>query len=347
MSAYVSDQAPISLTEAYNRMERLPGQIADIINTYAEQIGEEENRHDRTMKALSDTFDVRKAGIEQARANALSKADADKEQIMSSMNELKQQMDYELELYDGDEKYLSGSKNKINPSIGRGLGHVLGQVRAKKQASEKAFSESYRAIVQQEQRIYNDKVQSAEDTYKAQIGETTRRYKEDIDLENGKSRIISDRIYEEARIGIEALNPAMMKNLYETILINTPQNDNYEAAADMPEAIQLGSLYTFLDKWEDNELMSPVIELVRDSFSFALRTIHGRSALMFPYGNAFSDYKLSKFITYDRGNREAALDYLRAAEMRLFMSIPCGKLRVTMMDPVDSGSNFSMSENFI
>ena len=341
MNEYVSDQTLTTLTEAYNRMERLPGQIVDVISVYAEQIEKEEKRHDRVVEALTNTLNVKKAGIEQARTNALSKADADKAQIMSSMNELKRQMDRELELYDSDIKYLSGS-NKINPSIGRGLGHVLGQVRAKKQASEKAFSESYHAIVQQEQSIYNDKVQSAENTYKEQLGETTRRYKEDIDLENSKSRSNSDRIYEEARISIEALEPAMIKSLYEMILINTPQNDNYEAAVEMPEAIRLGSLYTFLDEWEDNELMSPVIELVRDSFSFALRTIHGRSALMFPYGNAFSDYKLSKFITYDRGNREAALDYLRAAEMRLFMSIPCGKLRVTMMDPVDSGSNFSM-----
>ena len=341
MNEYVSDQTLTTLTEAYNRMERLPGQIVDVISVYAEQIEKEEKRHDRVVEALTNTLNVKKAGIEQARTNALSKADADKAQIMSSMNELKRQMDRELELYDSDIKYLSGS-NKINPSIGRGLGHVLGQVRAKKQASEKAFSESYHAIVQQEQSIYNDKVQSAENTYKEQLGETTRRYKEDIDLENSKSRSNSDRIYEEARISIEALEPALIKSLYEMILINTPQNDNYEAAVEMPEAIQMGSLYTFLDEWEDNELMSPVIELVRDSFSFALRTIHGRSALMFPYGNAFSDYKLSKFITYDRGNREAALDYLRAAEMRLFMSIPCGKLRVTMMDPVDSGSNFSM-----
>ena len=318
MNEYVSDQTLTTLTEAYNRMERLPGQIVDVISVYAEQIEKEEKRHDRVVEALTNTLNVKKAGIEQARTNALSKADADKAQIMSSMNELKRQMDRELELYDSDIKYLSGS-NKINPSIGRGLGHVLGQVRAKKQASEKAFSESYHAIVQQEQSIYNDKVQSAENTYKEQLGETTRRYKEDIDLENSKSRSNSDRIYEEARISIEALEPALIKSLYEMILINTPQNDNYEAAVEMPEAIQMGSLYTFLDEWEDNELMSPVIELVRDSFSFALRTIHGRSALMFPYGNAFSDYKLSKFITYDRGNREAALDYLRAAEMRLFM----------------------------
>ena len=182
MNEYVSDQTLTTLTEAYNRMERLPGQIVDVISVYAEQIEKEEKRHDRVVEALTNTLNVKKAGIEQARTNALSKADADKAQIMSSMNELKRQMDRALELYDSDIKYLSGS-NKINPSIGRGLGHVLGQVRAKKQASEKAFSESYHAIVQQEQSIYNDKVQSAENTYKEQLGETTRRYKEDIDLE--------------------------------------------------------------------------------------------------------------------------------------------------------------------
>src|SRR5699024_1509741 len=49
-----------------------------------------------------------------------------------------------------------------------------------------------------------------------------------------------------------------------------------------------------------------------------------------------------KLILFDSSSRSLALEYIRALEMRLFMIIPCGKLRVTMIDPVDSGSNFSM-----
>ena len=341
MSDYVSDQTPVSLTEAYSMMERIPDKIADIISDYAERIRNEEQRHDGVIKALSDTFNVKKGGIEQARNSALSKANTDLNLITSSMDELKRQMDQSLGFYNDTEKALSGSK-KITPSIGKGLGHVLRQVRVKKQAGEMEFEEAYRRVIGQEKNRYNSTVLSVENTYKTQISEAANRYKADIDQENSKWWSNEESIYEETRSRVEALDPAFVKSLYETILINTPQDDNYEAATEMPEAVLLGSLYSYLDEWEGDELLSPVMDLVKDSFAFALRNVRGRTALMFPYGNVFSNYKLSKFITYDRGERENALDYLRAIEMRLFMSIPCGKLRVTMMDPVDSGSNFSM-----
>lgn len=59
-------------------------------------------------------------------------------------------------------------------------------------------------------------------------------------------------------------------------------------------------------------------------------------------GQSFASETFNKIIEYDFESREMALEYLAAIEMRLFQSIPAGKLRVTMFDPLDLGKNFAM-----
>ena len=68
----------------------------------------------------------------------------------------------------------------------------------------------------------------------------------------------------------------------------------------------------------------------------------GRKYLTFLYGQSFASETFNKIIEYDFESREMALEYLAAIEMRLFQSIPAGKLRVTMFDPLDLGKNFAM-----
>ena len=341
MSDYITDQIPYTLTESYHIMETLPDRIAMIISVYVEQISNEEQRHEKAMQVLSNTFEAGKEALSNARSEALAKAEADRKVIMDQMISLKGRMQAAKMDYDSAVDSLTGDK-KISPAIGRGLAHVLGQVKAKESAGSREFEETYARIVRQEDQICQDKTNAAEDTYNKQMGELSGRYSDGMDRENAKYTANRESIYNTARAEVEKLDPNTVRNLYDMLLINVPQSDNYEAVTEMPEAVQLGFLYSFIDEWEGEELYEPVINLIRDSFSFALHNVRGRSVLRLPYGNAFTDFRLSKFIQHDPGARTAALDYLRAIEMRLFMSIPCGKLRVTMMDPVDSGSNFSM-----
>ena len=111
----------------------------------------------------------------------------------------------------------------------------------------------------------------------------------------------------------------------------------------MPPAIEVGYINIDLDGWEGELLGSqPVIKLIKETYAYALADDQGKCVLRLPLGRAFSSNRFNKLILHDDVSRDSALEYMRALEMRLFMSIPCGKLRTTMIDPIDSSSNFSM-----
>ena len=48
---------------------------------------------------------------------------------------------------------------------------------------------------------------------------------------------------------------------------------------------------------------------------------------------------------YNKSTREDVIRNLQALILRLFMQVPCGKIRFTMIDPIDLGSNFAMFVN--
>ena len=104
----------------------------------------------------------------------------------------------------------------------------------------------------------------------------------------------------------------------------------------------LASTALDLSKYENEATTNYASGEILRSFNFALEKRNGRQYLTFPYGQCFTGNSFNKLIEFDLVSREMALEYLTAIEMRLFQSIPAGKLRVTMFDPQDLGKNFSL-----
>lgn len=331
-----------SITEAYACMEMLPGQLSTIVATYSNQIKEETARHDGAMQAIVNTFNTKKQNIETQKQKDYKEAEEAKNTIFGQLNGLKEKMQLSDSHYSEAVKDLPGKDPQVSPAIGAGLMRVYNQVVMKRNDATQKFEDAYANLVKQEGNIYSDKIREADHTHDIQLSTATEEYSNSVDHENKKTSENHTTILETAKKTIEGLNPVRLKEMYEQLLLNDPVVKNYETAKEIPEAVGMGFLKIDLDYWYTDQSNKPVVDLIRDYFSFAVRNVDGHTMIMVPFGQTFTDPKINKLILFDSSSRSLALEYIRALEMRLFMIIPCGKLRVTMIDPVDSGSNFSM-----
>src|SRR5699024_4189573 len=100
-----------------------------------------------------------------------------------------------------------------------------------------------------------------------------------------------------------------------------PKARNYESVKEMPEAIEIGHIQVSLDKWVSSVDKEELLAKMQDSFSFALSETK-KNTLLLPCGRSFADSNFNKMTLFEGESRKDALEYLRALEMRLFMSIP-------------------------
>lgn len=332
----------IEIVEAYQRMELIPGQLDYIVSRYANQIQDEDKRHADAMEAIIHAFEDKKKRIGAQRDSAYREAEAAKQTIISQLNDLSTEIETAEGEYNKAFSHLqSMGKNPVS-ALGQGLAAVFYRVASKKKATIKEFWASYNRLLDQENSVYKEKLYTADYNYQAQIDVATKEYNESLRAENSKTESNIAAFFEMAKQAIADLDPATIKEQSELLRMGVPASINYEAAQEMPRTIDLGFLKVDMGEWFFDQRKKPVANLIRENFSFALKNSQSNSELLFPYGISFADSRINKLITYDISNRAAAIEFIRSIEMRLFMSIPCGKLRVTMIDPIDSGSNFSM-----
>lgn len=327
---------------AYQHMELLPEQLLFLLKNYSEQVKKETKRHNQKISEIENEFKTKKIGIETQKRNAYSEAEAAKQTIFAQLRELKEQATNSTSEYKNAVDLLPKSRINANPAIGNGLTQVLQRIQEKQVKHLQDFKISYARVTEQENRIYAEKTQNADRIHDTQFSAATQAYSKDLNIENQKTKECMEAIYASSKKSLLTLNPESLRVMYNVLQTNIPATMNFAAAKQMPIAVEIGYLYLDFDNWRRIPNVEPMLELIRENFSFALCNIDGKAALQLPYGRVFDKSNFNKLIIYDDSSRQQALDYARALEMRLFMSLPCGKLRVTMIDPVDLGSNFSM-----
>lgn len=332
----------LKIKEAYLRMELLPGQLDLVVSSFAKQTKEEMQRHMGAMQSINTSFENRKRNIGVQKDQAYAEADEAKKTIVNQLNELKREMETAEEEYDTKVRFLQDGKKNLEAGIGKGLGQVFHKISQKKANASLGFDNSYNRLMSQENDIYSEKINAADFTYTSQLSTATEEYNSSLRNETQQTERNKIAIFEAAKQMIAAMHPEYLKEQYELLQLSVPSTTNYETAKEIPSALGMGFLHVNLDDWNSEPNLRPVVNLIRENLSFALKSFGRRTELLFPYGRSYSEQRINTLVTFDFSSRSRALEYIRAIEMQMFMSIPCGKLRVTMLDPNDSGSNFSM-----
>lgn len=330
------------ITNAYRQMESLPELLLKQVANYGRLVKKERDRHAAKMAEIEQEFGSKKEGIASKKDEVYQEAASARRTILSQLGELKNKASGADAGYYEAVGLLPKSRSGSEMAVGRGLNQVLQLIREKEAKNLHAFDVAYDKLKKQEEEIYSEKTKNADKVHDTQLAAATEEYNGDLNLENRKTKENMEAVFDGFREALRNLEPESLSEMYRMLQTNIPASMNFAAAQKIPAAIEMGYLDVDFDlyrQWPDTE---PAIELIREYFSFALHHINGRTTLQLPYGRAFDRPNFSKLIRHDDQSRTEALSYMRALEMRLFMSLPCGKLRVTMIDPVDLGSNFSM-----
>lgn len=328
------------IINAYKSMEKLPGQLYDCVQNYSERVKKENARHNQVLSDIQRDFNTKKTALDRKKQVDYGTADNARQTVVKQLQEMRAQLNAANNAYNNAINSLPQFPKLGKAAVGGVLGEALQRIVNRHNVDLQGFENTYNQLLSQENRIYSEKISEIDKAHGVQLSAATDNYTSRMERENQNTKKIQEEILEEMEQNILNLQPDRVRELYEMLQTNIPRVMNYEAAKQMPSAVEIGYIDVDIDQWRREGDI--VVELIRDNFSFALKTTNGKTSLQLPYGRAFDDPNFNKLIRYDRNRRQDALDYMRALEMRLFMSIPCGKLRVTMVDPVDLGSNFSM-----
>lgn len=137
----------------------------------------------------------------------------------------------------------------------------------------------------------------------------------------------------------EELLPQEKAERYTELKKTIVEADLFQPAERFPEGICFGYAEYNAEKHFSDKTKAAILGT---QFSFAMEKSATRHSLVVPYGHCFTESKFSTMIVYDTKSRGQVVDLLRGMVMQLFMTIPCGKVRFTFVDPVDLGNTFAM-----
>lgn len=137
----------------------------------------------------------------------------------------------------------------------------------------------------------------------------------------------------------EELLPQDKAERYTELKKTIVEADLFQPAEQFPEGICFGYAEYNAEKHFSDKTKAAILG---SQFSFAMEKSATRHSLVVPYGHCFTEPKFSTMIVYDTKSRGQVVDLLRGMVMQLFMTIPCGKVRFTFVDPVDLGNTFAM-----
>ncbi len=332
----------IEIESAYEKMEMLPGQLLHCIKTYSDLAQKEVDRHEQALQKIEENYMKKKKNTEKQKDDMYREAEYALSSTVSQLEKLKKDMKEAKQAYSAVFDKVSKDKNAKRPVIGAASDRVLARINERKTGASRKFNEIFKKLEEQEKEICEERLQEADQVYKQQISKGAEEYKRSLDVENQTTNRKMGDIFEQVKKMIGNLHPEELHGMYDLLQTNIPAQNNFTAAAKMPTSVEMGYIAVNTGEWKNFPMAEPMISLIKDTFSFALKTHGAGTSIEVPFGRSFESDKFNKLIMYDDRGRANALEYMRAIEMRLFMSIPCGKLRVTMIDPVDSGSNFSM-----
>lgn len=336
------------LVDIYAELGLLPLQLANIIEKYDSSITTEAKNNERQKKALEDKKNGEEkdlSGKKEQRKRILqserSAQVAEQKEIANRLQEIEKQMD------EVNKDYIAvGNLLQHNNARGKMYASVL-EIMQMHDGILNEYEELKREVEAEMQTIVNESYFEEENV------RADREYNRDHSkllsaYVNAKKK--SEEEYTR-RLGvlrtqlteqIERLQPNKVQKDREKCMLQIPLNAGFQLAKTMPNAVCIANCALDLAKFKGNEATSFAANTVSDYFDFSIEMKKGKKYLTFPYGQSFSSETFNKILEYDFESREMALECLSAIEMRMFQSIPAGKLRVTMFDPIDLGKDFSL-----
>ncbi len=336
MALYDNQDNRQDLIVSYAQMEDLPVFFNEIIDEYANSQTKVTAEYQRKQSRENDEYNVVLKNLNEKRISDRKTADNEYSAVMNRINLTTAKMEQAINEYEVHDSSVKKRKKMDAP-----LAKVYHAICDTKEKNTNRFSDKISELKNQESTIYQDNCKQIVFEYNSRIEAETAKHTNKLELFEKEYTDNMERIDKDMLSSVDDLNPSQVKSAYEFLQAAAPKIQNFKGAEVMPEAVEIGYSIADLNKFGMNANIDRAILAIEDNFSFALSD-NKRHCLLLPCGRSFRDPLFNKLILYKNVSRHDALEYLRALEMRLFMTIPSGKLRVTMIDPVDLGSNFSL-----
>lgn len=337
-----------SLEDIYFAMEILPLQLTEAVENYVAKINEENVRTEKKDSELKRKKEADENNVVNQKKQRKDLLQAEKSaQIEERENARKRLLEISVDMEKMNNRYLNyGDLLQHKNAKGKQYVAVLGIM----QDHDRILDE----YEQLKREVENELRNMVDETY---FEEENR--KADREYNNSNSLILTDYINEKKQEEtihtkklsyvrrefikqIENFHPAQIQADIEKCQMQIPLNKQMKLVKVMPETVNLAVGTIELSRLKGDSVTAFAADTIANNFNFCVEMRKGRQYLTFPYGQSFSSETFNKIIEYDLESREMALEYLTAIEMRLFQSMPAGKLRVTMFDPLDLGKNFAM-----
>ncbi len=328
--------------DAYSEMERIPEFLLNCTKNYNDKVQKENQQFEKENKELDEKYEKSSKLLSSKLEKNKTGSEQRKTELFSQLNNLSSDADNMVKNFNENVALIPAKKGTYK--IGKTLNEVVARIKSKEEQSYNTFSDKMQLLRQQVSDIYKKETEEADNAYKAQLKSLTDEInsKREHVRQTHKDRL--QKLYDNAVNAIINSDPKHHRKIYEMLEALSPSEINFDPPSETPETMQIGSVNVNLSAWaEQMPSAENLIEVIKDNYSYALRENEdNKVTLQFPVGRTFSDRGLNQAVLFNKNTRNSALSYIKALEMRFFMSLPCGKLRVTMLDPVDLGANFSM-----
>lgn len=340
MSNWVKEMP--NVLEAYVEMESIPEFLLKCTRNYNDNVQKENQKFEKANKELNENYEKSCQLLSSNLEKSKSDAELRKNELFEQLYTLSEDADNMVSDFNENVALIPAKKG--NYKIGKTLNGVVERIKAKEEQSYNIFSEKMQLLRKQVADIYKKETEEASNAYEAQFKSLTDETQSRREYYEQAHKDKLQELYDNAVNEIISCDLKHIRKIYEMLEALSPSEINFDSPAEIPETIQIGSVSVNLSEWaEQMPSAEQLIEVIKDNYSYALRENEDDEVtLQFPVGRPFSDSCINQAILFNKNTRKDVLDYIKALEMRFFMSMPCGKLRVTMLDPVDLGANFSM-----
>lgn len=325
----------------WNKISCIPTIMHSIGEKYVDAYAAELKRHSSETQKLSDAYDNTKERILKSKRGELSTADSKRNfsrkpasDMAAKMQEIHQNYNAALELLKvskdtGKAIVLSKSAQNVVNRINANVNNTLNEF-------ERLSKEYYRDIDSE----YENDTGLIESKYDTELVKASQQFNYLSKNESDKFISSIKEIQDSLIKSLNEIEYSELQEANENVITLIPNYRNYEVPALIPDAVIEGEIAynPFEYKADIPYEVRQGLDSISDRFSF----VQNNGFIVLPCLRRFEEGKIDKLLLYDNINRGAALEYLKAIEMRMFMSLPGGKLRATMFDPIDSGSNFAM-----
>ena len=193
-------------------------------------------------------------------------------------------------------------------------------------------------LMELEKRRSIEKSEKDKDVQQKTITQNYKDKRQEVDIRLKKQ---AEAKYNKLKKDIEAIgDKGKMEKEVELVNKTVPSFDNFVPPSRIVDTLRFGSLCTEIKGTSNDKKRRNILS---ETFNEIYRETKGKnSTISVPYGHLFTDSDFSSMIIFDYDKKKETVDFFRLLILRSLMSAPCGKMRFTMIDPIELGGSFSM-----